>query len=110
MCVVLFSDSSLFLGRQLSHVLRLDQVYSHTVGETHQICIVGLGVLSLQNRENGGNFAVSMGRPQFYKAFIFRGVAPPDPHQRLCPWNPLGALPSDPHNRLALCARHVSPN
>jgi len=26
------------------------------------------------------------------------GLRPPDPHQGLCPWTPLGAKPPDPPN------------
>ena len=38
------------------------------------------------------------------KAFSFRGASPPDPHQGLCPWTPLGAPPPYPRYRLALRA------
>ena len=44
---------------------------------------------------------------QQLKPFQFQGGAlPPDPHQGLCPWAPLGALPSDLRYKLALRARH----
>jgi len=36
------------------------------------------------------------------KSHQLQGALPPDPHQGLCPWTPLGAMPPDPQYRLAL--------
>ena len=41
------------------------------------------------------------------KSFQLKGASPLTPHQRLCPWTPLGAITSllrgsDPRHRLAL--------
>ena len=42
-----------------------------------------------------------------HEVFSFRGALPPDPHQGLCPWTPLGAQPPESHYRFALQAHHV---
>ena len=44
------------------------------------------------------------------KPFSFRGLRPPNPHQGLCPWTPLGALPSSPRYRLALHTLAICPH
>ena len=43
------------------------------------------------------------------KKLSARGLRPPDPHQGLCPWTPLGAPPPDPRYRLALHALAMAP-
>jgi len=46
------------------------------------------------------------GRPTAKTLSASGGLRPPDPHQGLCLWTPLGALPPDPFYRLSLHARH----
>jgi len=51
-------------------------------------------------------FGASFRRLRSEKLSASGGALPLAPHQRLCPWTPLGALSPDPLYRLALRARH----
>ena len=53
--------------------------------------------------KNWVNF-VALCYVQETKSFQLQGALPPDLHQGVCPWIPLGALPPDPRYRLALRA------
>ena len=61
-----------------------------------------IGLVMAARLRHGGKFSLkSLTFGHFLcknvqKAFSFRGASPPDLHQGLCPWTPLGAPPPDP--------------